>query len=232
MKLRHLLRRMHVWLGWVVGIPILLWIATGLVMVAKPIETVRGEALIAEVPPLAPAGGLVPPPIGPRPIRSILLQQQGQSPVWIVRFADGAARLADPLTGRWLPPLGAVRAAELVRDRYTGGASIRSVDRISGEDPPLEWRRKVDAWRVGLSDGTNIYVDAATGEIAARRTPFWRFYDLMWGLHIMDLKGREDSHNPLVIAAAALALIATLLALVLLPMTLGRSTHRPGPPDQ
>ena len=44
---RTRLRRWHVWLGWLVALPILFWTVSGLVMVAKPIEEVRGEHLIA-----------------------------------------------------------------------------------------------------------------------------------------------------------------------------------------
>ena len=50
-----------------------------------------------------------------------------------------------------------------------------------------------------MDDGTHFYVDAGSGAIVARRTGWWRFYDLMWGFHIMDLKTREDAHNPLTI---------------------------------
>ena len=35
----------HIWLGWLVGFPILMWTVTGLVMVIKPIEEVRGNHL-------------------------------------------------------------------------------------------------------------------------------------------------------------------------------------------
>ena len=50
-----------------------------------------------------------------------------------------------------------------------------------------------------MGDGTHFYVDAGSGEIVAKRTGWWRFYDFMWGLHIMDPGGREDTHNPFVI---------------------------------
>jgi len=73
-----------------------------------------------------------------------------------------------------------------------------------------------------MSDGTRFYLDSATGEILARRTSWWRFYDLMWGLHIMDLETREDAHNPLLIGFAIVSLLTVLLALVLLPLTLKR----------
>ena len=34
--------RWHIWLGWVVGLPVLMWTVTGLFMVARPIDEVRG----------------------------------------------------------------------------------------------------------------------------------------------------------------------------------------------
>ena len=73
-----------------------------------------------------------------------------------------------------------------------------------------------------MSDGTHFYVDAASGEIVARRTRFWRFYDWMWGLHIMDLQTREDTHNPWILGFGIATLMTTFLALVLLPMTVKR----------
>ena len=51
---RRRLGRIHVWLGWLVGIPFLIWTATGLWMVARPIDEVRGVQLKAEPPVLAP----------------------------------------------------------------------------------------------------------------------------------------------------------------------------------
>jgi hypothetical protein len=140
----------------------------------------------------------------------------------VVRYADGGARLADAATGRLLPPLTAADAAATIAARYTGGARVAAVDRTSPDDPPLELRRKVAAWRVSMSDGTRFYLDAATGEVLARRTSWWRFYDFMWGLHIMDLKTREDTSNPLVIGLGIAALLTTLLAIVMLPLTLNR----------
>lgn len=61
-----------------------------------------------------------------------------------------------------------------------------------------------------------IYVDAGTGEVLALRSRLWRAFDFMWGLHIMDLQGREDTHHPLLIGFAGLAFLGTLLGTVLL----------------
>ena len=222
MKLRQRLRRHHIWLGWLVGLPLLAWTVSGLVMVARPIEEVRGEGLIGEAPGLPSGLVPVPPAIGPRPVASLGLEQRADGAKWVIRYAGGGSRLADPATGQLLPPLTAADAARILGSRYRGEASIAAVDRTPADKPPIDFRRPIEAWRVTMSDGTRFYLDAGTGEILARRTRFWRFYDFMWGLHIMDLKTREDSHNPLVIGLGALALLTILLAIVLLAMTRGR----------
>jgi uncharacterized iron-regulated membrane protein len=219
MKLRATLRRWHVWLGWIVGLPLLLWTLSGLVMVARPIEEVRGSHLLsppAEVRLRAPA--VLPPELAGLPLARLSLEQRAAGPRWVVELAGGPTRLADPVIGRLLPPLGAAEAAAEVRARYRGDGRVVAVRRTSAEDPPLDLRRPVEAWQVTFHDGTNVYVDAASGEIVATRTRWWRFYDLMWGLHIMDPVGREDTHHPLLIGFALLSLVAVFLALVLLPL--------------
>ncbi|MEO7563895.1 MAG: hypothetical protein ABIR63_05710 [Sphingomicrobium sp.] len=64
--------------------------------------------------------------------------------------------------------------------------------------------------------------ETTTGQIVARRTGWWRFYDFMWGLHIMDLETREDAHNPLVIGFGLAALVMATIALIQLPLTIRR----------
>jgi hypothetical protein len=140
----------------------------------------------------------------------------------VIEVRGGPTRLADPLTGRLLPPLSAADAAAEVQARWRGAATIAAVTRTSADDPPLELRREIDAWQVRMSDGTHLYVDAASGQVVATRTRWWRIYDWMWGLHIMDLSGREDTHHPALVAFAAISFLAVLFALVLLPLSIRR----------
>lgn len=219
---RSRLRRWHVWLGWIVGIPVLLWVVTGVVMVWKPIEEVRGTHLLEEALPVRVESAPVLPPIEGVPLSSLTLQQGATGPRWIARLPDGTTRIADPATGRWLPQVSAVDAAQAVTARYTGSESVASVALTDADDPPLELRRPIPAWQVRMTDGTNFYVDSRSGEIVATRTPWWRLFDLMWGLHIMDLETREDTHNPLVLGFGIASVAMALLAMVLLPMTIRR----------
>ncbi|WP_205479033.1 PepSY domain-containing protein [Sphingomonas arenae] len=223
MKVRQTLRRWHIWLGWLVGIPMLFWTVSGVIMVWKPIEEVRGSDLLADPPPARlTAPPVVPPQVAGLPVERLALEPRADGPRWVIALAGGPKRLADPLTGRLLPALGPSDAAREVTSRYRGRASVATVRRTSADAPPLDLRRPVATWAVEMTDGTRFYVDAATGEILARRTRWWRIYDWMWGLHIMDLDTREDTHNPWVLGFGLAALFTSFLALFLLPLSVRR----------
>jgi hypothetical protein len=219
---RARLRRWHVWLGWLIFIPMLLWTVSGVAMVLKPIEEVRGEGLMTPPPPLRLTEPVVPPRIEGVPLKTLALQPRAAGPRWIVTLEDGTTRLADPASGALLPRLSAADAMHEAMARYTGTEKVASVTRTDRDHPPLDLRKPVDTWQVSMTDGTHFYVDAGSGEVVARRTGWWRFYDFMWGLHIMDPVGREDSHNPFIISFGIAALVSTLLAIVLLPMVTKR----------
>jgi len=226
MAVRATLRRWHTWLGWIVGLPILFWVVSGLVMVVKPIEEVRGEHLMHAMRPIRLAAPLVPPAIQGVPITALGLESRASGPRWVIMLPDGSHRQADPATGALLPPVSATEAMREVTARYTGTAKVASVRRTDPAAPPLELRKPVAAWQVAMDDGTHFYVDAGSGAVVAKRTGWWRFYDFMWALHIWDFSTREDAHNPLTIGFGLASLIMALMALILLPLTLRRSGKR------
>lgn len=220
MALRATLRRWHMWLGWLVIVPMLFWTVSGFVMVARPNAEVRGIELLRPPAPLALATPAISPPLAGLPVASLKLEPRAAGPRWVIQLAGDPprSRLADPATGRLLPLYGAAEAQREVLSRYTGAAQVAEVSRVDAEKPPIELRRPLDAWQVRMDDGTHFYVDAGSGEIVARRTRFWRLYDFMWGLHIMDLQGRSETNNPWVVTFSLLALAMTLMAMVLLPL--------------
>jgi hypothetical protein len=200
----------------------LLWVVSGLIMVARPIEDVRGSGLLREAEPIRLAGTPIPPLVAGVPLSSLTLEQRADGPRWVIKLPDGKTRIADPKTGLLLPALSASDATREVEARYTGKARVQFVTRTSADNPPLDLRRPIDAWKIEMDDGTRFYVDSSTGQVAATRTRWWRFYDLMWGLHIMDPQTREDTHNPFVIGFGIVALAMAVLGTIVLPMTIRR----------
>ncbi len=47
------------------------------------------------------------------------------------------------------------------------------------------------------------------------RTDRWRLFDLMWGLHFMDWRAREDFNHPLLVGAALLGTLAAACGIIL-----------------
>ncbi len=117
------------------ALPFLFWTVSGLVMVAKPIEEVRGEHLIAPPKPINVGGPLVAPQVQGRQILAVTLEPRADGPRWEIDFADGEKRLADPATGRLLPRLGAADAGKELMARYTGTATLAGVSRIDCGQP-------------------------------------------------------------------------------------------------
>lgn len=72
---------------------------------------------------------------------------------------------------------------------------------------PTDLRRERPAWGIEFADGARGYIDADTGSLLAIRSGHWRWFDFMWGLHIMALQTREDTSRPLLVGLAALALL-------------------------
>jgi len=210
------LAKWHIWLGWLVGVPIVLWLATGLVMTLRPIEEVRGDHLRREVAQQAlviPGSALAAPEAA---LAEMRVTMQGGRAVAILTTLDGASRRVDFASGAPLPPLDAAAARALVAERITGGDKVRKVTLFPAGSTPFDFRRPLAVWQVQLEGGTNVYVGRDTGEIEAVRTGWWRAFDLAWGLHIMDLRGREDTSHPVLIIFAALALAGALIGCVLM----------------
>jgi hypothetical protein len=210
MKYRSL-HKWHIWLGWLVGAPLVLWTASGLFMVVRPIEEVRGEHLRVE-PLMLTAAAPIAPALGPRPVERLTLEQRATGPVWIIQYQGGDLRRAAPETGALLPKVSAPEAAALAATYYLGSAKQTSVRQFAADKAPLDLRKARPSWQVSHADGTRLYIDADTGSLLAVRTGQWRLYDVMWGLHIMDLQTREDSHNWALITFATLSLLTLLLA--------------------
>ncbi len=206
--------RWHIWLGWLVGLPVLMWTVTGLIMVWHPIEHVRGNHLRAEMPPLQ-AQTLVMPRVD-GPVRNISLQSLPDGPGWIVVDDSGARLRYSPEDGRPYAPVLEEDARAIAVAAYAGGAPLETVTYYPADSAPNDLRTPANSWQARFGDDTNVYIHAQTGEVLAVRSGWWRVFDFMWGLHIMDLDSRKDTSHPILITFAALGVIGSLLGCVLM----------------
>jgi uncharacterized iron-regulated membrane protein len=215
------LARWHIWLGWLVAIPLLLWTVSGLIMVARPIDEVRGTTMRINAPEQALPANFTPalPFLAPgQPsVAAYTLSMRHSVPTARVDYADKQVALFDARSGTRLTPLDRTAALETARRGVAGVSDTAiSVTPFAANAVPFDFRKAMPVWQVALTDGTHIYVGRDTGEIEAVRTRYWRLFDFMWGLHIMDPQTREDTHHPLLIASAVLALVSVVFGTALL----------------
>jgi Peptidase propeptide and YPEB domain len=168
------LARWHIWLGWLVGVPLLLWTASGLFMVSFPIEQVRGTDLRAEPPPLPPVESLkLPTPSGLR-VERMELQQRIDGPLWVLHERNGDLSGWDAQRDVPLRPVDEALARRIANAALKAPGTIASVRRFPADANPIDLRRQRPAWQVEYGDGVRLYVDAETGEVLAVRTRLWR----------------------------------------------------------
>jgi PepSY-associated TM region len=223
--------RIHRWLGWLVGLQVLVWVCGGVVFSIVPFtawvkggDTVKPPAVQLPAdwaertaPALQAAArrgdvtalAVVATPHGP----ALRLSYRGSQGSELVP-ADGSAWVA--------PDEAAVR--RFAAGLHLGGARVIAVERLAKVPPRLgivaETGGRGDLWRVRFDDalGTRIYLSGRTGEFVTSRNEAWVWYDFFWRLHIMDYAEGEDFNGTLLRMASlggfALVLAGTVLSLL------------------
>jgi len=227
-------RKIHRWLGLVVGIQLLLWTAGGLFFSLNPIAKVRGETEEPETPPLEFSA----PPASPAAalsgllldhpqaeIRAVLLRHHLDGAIYEITFLENGEphwALADVSTGELRATVDRDEAEEIARHAYTPDSPIEDVTLITETTSGSEYReRPLPAFRVTFDDplGTRLYVSVERGMVTARRNDRWRLFDFLWMLHIMDYQTRDNFNTLLLQAVSAFGLATVLSGFVLAGVT-------------
>ncbi|WP_395408324.1 PepSY domain-containing protein [Pseudoduganella sp. UC29_106] len=228
MKLAFWSRRLHKWLGLLVGIQALLWMASGVYMTAVSIDFIHGDHLShVERPPLdAGRVAVQPAQLAAQfpSMTSFRLKRLQERDVYEVKHPAGVS-LVDAGTGQRLDPLDETGARSLALEAYQGEGNLKEI-RLLHQLPQEVASRKGPLWRADFDDefGSALYISPSTGEVVAKRHTMWRVFDFLWMLHIMDYDTRSDVNNSLLRAASAAGVLFALSGLWLLWFTVRRRT--------
>ena len=196
------LRRIHKWVGLIIGIQFLVWAISGAAMALLPMDEVAGgEAAERAVPAIA-AGGKAWPEIqkalaGQQIAKLSLRPLPGRQAIEITT-AQGV-RLFDAADGR--PVVIDRAAAEAIANAaHPNRAPAARVTQV--KELTLAVREhELPIWQADFRDPSNssYYVSGTTGEILERRNDMWRWWDFFWMLHNMDYAKRTSFNHPLII---------------------------------
>lgn len=194
-------RTWHRWLGLFVGIQMVLWVISGAYMVFVKLPFIHGVHLTQEADiPLNKAVQL-------DRLNEIITQYPAAHDIQFVRRYIGGdyhelAQIHDT-SNKFLVRLDDLSVVELenkdirgLAERYykKGVPNIAKVEFLTTEAPSELNPAHLPIWRVDFDDfaDTSLYLHRNTGEMTVRRHDFWRGFDIMWMLHIMDYEERTN----------------------------------------
>lgn len=198
------MRKIHKWIGLAIGVQLVLWMCSGLVMSLLDADKVRGREFRAPAPARAawPADAQ---PVNPL-VGAARESAQVVSTGWLVErpiyrlASDKATQLIDARSGQPIV-LDAALAQRIAQASYRGPGKAAKAELV---ERSLETRaHEGRVWRVAFDDAedTTVYL-SQLGDVLEHRNRTWRLFDVFWMLHIMDYSGRQDFNNPLVVSAA------------------------------
>ena len=219
------LRRLHKWMGVLIGLQVLVWIVSGLLISFIDAESVAGMPTRAPLasPALSGAGKLLSPgelPTTATGLESLTLLTVDGEPAYRVTF-PGHIELLSARSGQRIP-IDQARAMRIARASYSGDGGAVDASRVI--DPVELTRFEGPAWIVEFDDaqGTRAYIDARDGRLLAHRNNRSALVELLLKLHFMDYNGGNDFNHPLIIAAALLVLLLAVSGTILLVISLRR----------
>ena len=227
MQLLKTSRKCHKWLMLFLGIQFLIWSISGAYMVIFDIDYIHGDSLVVNHQTKIDVDKITYP-------LSALRQQypyakQISIEVFIdqvvYRFTvDDEKYLVNASDGKKLSPLNSNEAIRAAKHYYSGDGDVVYIELIS-EKPPFELSHKVlPAWRVNFNDfgSPSIYISVQSGKLVSKRHEFWRVFDLMFSLHVMDYE-EEDPSNKLLFWFTLFSILASIFGGILTYFVLFKS---------
>ena len=227
--------RIHRWLGWLIGLQVLVWVAGGVYFSLVPFKAwVKGGDSVRPPAIVLPAGWVertapgLAQAAGQGEVAGVAAVATPRGPALRVSYRGGRAPTLVPADGSaWVPP-DEEALRRFASSLYLGGGAITAVERLAQVPRRLgivaETGGRGDLWRLSFDDAlaTRIYLSGATGEFVTSRNEAWVWYDLLWRLHIMDYADGEDFNGVLLRGAALAALGLVTAGAVLAVLALRR----------
>ena len=209
------LRRIHKWLGLLLGVQLFLWVLSGLVFNWLDHKDVSGRHLLNTAEPSSLSLAVDPTEVLKQYPNATSVERVNRfnTEWWLIK-TDQQNALIDVVT---LKPKKVSKSVILTEvEKLYSGAVIS--DAILERERTLENRRfELPVWRVDINDkhSSTLYFDQF-GQFIDIKTDTWRIFDFFWMLHIMDYSGRSDFNNALVIFVAIGSLFISLTGILLL----------------
>ena len=196
MKVKKFTRNLHRYLSIFVSIQLLLWTISGIYFAYNKIELVRGEQYRL-----------------PKNVEYRIFDRLGISIIETIEYGEKSYKTYPD--GNLIKPLTKEEAIKITAQKTT--LNPLEANLITELYPGAEYRGSLPVYKVktDTKDDINVYVGYMTGDIGSIRSDSWRIWDLMWSLHIMDYRERDNINNILLQILSILALVTSISGITL-----------------
>jgi hypothetical protein len=211
--MNFLVRKVHKYLSFFISLQLLLWTVSGIYFAFNKIELVRGEQYRKQVEQSINLGDFdfeIPN------TTDVSIQKRLGENIAVIKV-DGTTKYLNR-SGESISKLTESEAMNLVISNTTLSPVL--VEEIVNDRSGSEYRgRSLPIYKVESKTNKdldiNVYLNVYSGEVLAIRSNQWRIWDLMWGLHIMDWKERDNISNILLKIFSILALVSSVTGVML-----------------
>jgi hypothetical protein len=236
----YYIRKIHRWLGVILGIQFLFWTIGGLYFSWSNMDEVHGDFQKRNAPLLSSNISLVSPTVVLDTIRKVhqfdsvvsiqLIEILGK-PFYQVRCITAVNseanhehdihamnHLANAETGGLRGPLSKEEATEVAKRRFNSDPKVKSVEFIASTNAHHEYRESpLPAYAITFEhpSKTTVYVASELGTVQKFRNNKWRIFDFLWMLHTMDYEARDNFGNILLRIFSIFGFVTVLSGFVL-----------------
>lgn len=196
------LRKIHKWVGVVIGLQFLIWAISGTAMALLDMDEVAGGEMAEHSSPPQPvparAWSTVQRAIGDEPLTAIGLRSLPDRQVLQVTTNRGV-QLFDAANGSPIQ-IDRTMAASIATSAHPAGLTPSNITKLSDVTLPVR-EHELPIWQVDFADAerSSYYVSGMTGQLLERRNDSWRWWDFFWMLHNMDYAKRTSFNHPLIV---------------------------------
>lgn len=235
MNKQLIIRRIHRYLGFFVGIQFLGWTISGIYFSWNNIDDVHGDHMRKSPHFISASSAFASPDKSIQELKaktavdsihSIQLVSVVGKPLYQINYFSGHAgevhhhtqyALADAATGLLRGPLTKAESMAIAQDYVVSSAQIQEVELIETTDNHHEYReRPLPAYAITFKNpDCTVYVSTERGTYQTIRHNQWRAFDFLWMFHTMDYAGRDNFNNWLLKALSLFGLFTVLSGFVL-----------------
>ncbi len=219
----------HRWLGIALGLFVLAWVVSGVVMLFVGYPKLTPAEHLSRLQPLSADCCIAPDAAlaasgDPRTPLSLRLTGAGGSPRYLLDYGDGPLLAVDARSGKRIPHIGAAEA--LASARQFAGAQVRLLDRVEEDawtrNHALARERPLYRLQADDGEGRLLYVSSHTGLVVRDATAHERSWNLLgawlhWLYPLREVMPKALWSVALVygaLLAAVLALLGMLIGLL------------------